>query len=173
MKIPADAIAGTKHVVGVVPLNVDTDDAKDNADSLLLRFSDDEQVSRFTGCFAWHSQHQPAVLMFDLIHMSCHRTNTVSQVTECTSYCGDLIKPMSAWNLQADRWYRQLLRSHEMMQQLVGGADPASPLEVDWDSASVTSTEQAEDEKASGRQQPTHQDWRTHKHQDPDLLQYG
>lgn len=41
-----------------------------------------------------------------------------------------------------------------MMQQLVGGADPASPLEVDWDSASVTSTEQAEDEKTAGRQQP-------------------
>ena len=46
VKIPADAIAGTKHVVGVVPLNVDTDDAKDNTDSLLLMFSDEEQVSR-------------------------------------------------------------------------------------------------------------------------------
>ena len=61
------------------------------------------------------------------------------------------VKHMGMWCLQADRWYRQLLRSHEMMQQLVGGADPASPLEVDWDTASVTSTEQAEDEKTSGR----------------------
>ena len=39
-----------------------------------------------------------------------------------------------------------------MMQQLVGGADPASPLEVDWDTGSVTSTEQAEDEKSPGMQ---------------------
>lgn len=62
------------------------------------------------------------------------------------------VKHMGVWCLQADRWYRQLLRSHEMMQQLVGGADPASPLEVDWDTASVTSTEQAEDEKTSGTQ---------------------
>lgn len=45
VKLPADAIAGTKHVVGVVPLNIDADDAKDNTDSLLLRFSDDQQVS--------------------------------------------------------------------------------------------------------------------------------
>ena len=45
--------------------------------------------------------------------------------------------------LQADAWYRQLLRSHEMMQQLVGGADPSSPLDADWDAdtASVTSTD--------------------------------
>ena len=56
MKIPADAIAGTKHVVGVVPLNVDTNDAKDNTDSLLLRFSDDEQVSKVAGWAAGHSQ---------------------------------------------------------------------------------------------------------------------
>lgn len=56
MKIPADAIAGTKHVVGIVPLNVDTDDAKDNTDSLLLRFSDDQQVGRVTARAADHSQ---------------------------------------------------------------------------------------------------------------------
>lgn len=56
--------------------------------------------------------------------------------------------------MQADRWYRQLLRSHEMMQQLVGGGDPASPLEVDWDTASGTSAEQAEDEKPSGMLKP-------------------
>ena len=31
-----------------------------------------------------------------------------------------------------------------MMQQLVGGGDPSSPLEVDWDALSVTSTEQTE-----------------------------
>ena len=54
VKIPADAIAGTKHVLGVVPLNIDTDDAKDNADSLLLRFPDDEQVRRAAGCAAGH-----------------------------------------------------------------------------------------------------------------------
>ena len=52
--------------------------------------------------------------------------------------------------MQADQWYRQLLRSHEMMQQVVGGADPASPLEVDWDTASATSTDQPEDERGSG-----------------------
>lgn len=54
--------------------------------------------------------------------------------------------------LQADVWYRQLLRSHEMMQQLVGGADPSSPLDADWDTASVASTEQTEptDDKAVG-----------------------
>ena len=46
VKIPADTIAGTKHVIGIVPLSVDTDDAKDDTDSLLLRFSDHEQVSR-------------------------------------------------------------------------------------------------------------------------------
>ena len=45
MKVPADAVAGTKHVIGVVPLGVDTTDAKDNADSLLLRFPDQQQVS--------------------------------------------------------------------------------------------------------------------------------
>ncbi len=54
--------------------------------------------------------------------------------------------------MQADAWYRQLLRSHEMMQQLVGGADPTSPLEADWDTASVTSTEQTDqtEDKPSG-----------------------
>ena len=54
--------------------------------------------------------------------------------------------------VQADAWYRQLLRSHEMMQQLVGGADPSSPLDADWDTASVTSTEQTDqtDVKPSG-----------------------
>lgn len=45
MKVPADAMAGTKHVIGVVPLGVDTADAKDDADSLLLRFPDQQQVS--------------------------------------------------------------------------------------------------------------------------------
>ena len=53
------------------------------------------------------------------------------------------------YNMQADQWYRQLLRSHEMMQQVVGGADPASPLEMDWDTASATSTDQPEDDKSS------------------------
>ena len=54
--------------------------------------------------------------------------------------------------VQADAWYRQLLRSHEMMQQLVGGADPSSPLDADWDTASLTSTEQTEpaDDKPVG-----------------------
>jgi len=54
--------------------------------------------------------------------------------------------------VQADAWYRQLLRSHEMMQQLVGGADPSSPLDADWDTASVTSTEQTDqtDDKPPG-----------------------
>ena len=54
--------------------------------------------------------------------------------------------------VQADAWYCQLLRSHEMMQQLVGGADPSSPLDADWDTASVTSTEQTDqtDDKPSG-----------------------
>ena len=53
--------------------------------------------------------------------------------------------------VQADGWYRQLLRSREMMQQLVGGADPSS-LDADWDTASVTSTEQTDqtDDKPSG-----------------------
>lgn len=45
VRIPADAIAGTKHVIGIVPLNVDSEDAKDNTDSLLLRLPDQEQVS--------------------------------------------------------------------------------------------------------------------------------
>ncbi len=44
MKVPADAMASTKHVIGVVPLGVDTADAKDDADSLLLRFPDQQQV---------------------------------------------------------------------------------------------------------------------------------
>ncbi len=44
MKLPADAMASTKHVIGVVPLGVDTADAKDDADSLLLRFPDQQQV---------------------------------------------------------------------------------------------------------------------------------
>lgn len=54
--------------------------------------------------------------------------------------------------VQADAWYCQLLRSHEMMQQLVGGTDPSSPLDADWDTASVTSTEQTDqtDDKPSG-----------------------
>ena len=38
-------MAGTKHVIGVVPLGIDTADAKDDADSLLLRFPDQPQVS--------------------------------------------------------------------------------------------------------------------------------
>lgn len=46
VKIPADAVSGTKHVLGIIPLNVDMHDAKDNTDSLLLRFSDQEQVNR-------------------------------------------------------------------------------------------------------------------------------
>ncbi len=37
-------MASTKHVIGVVPLGVDTADAKDDADSLLLRFPDQQQV---------------------------------------------------------------------------------------------------------------------------------
>jgi hypothetical protein len=45
VKVPADAMAGTKHVIGVVPLATDTADAKDDADSLLLRFPDQQQVS--------------------------------------------------------------------------------------------------------------------------------
>ena len=45
MKLPADAMASTKHVIGVVPLGVDTADAKDDADSLLLRFPDQQQVT--------------------------------------------------------------------------------------------------------------------------------
>ena len=69
VKIPADAIAGTKHVVGVVPLNVDTDDAKDNTDSLLLRFFDDNQVSRVAGRAVDHSQWYAALLTLDLTHM--------------------------------------------------------------------------------------------------------
>ena len=44
MKVPADAMASTKHVIGVVPLGVDTADAKDDADSLLLRFPYQQQV---------------------------------------------------------------------------------------------------------------------------------
>ncbi len=44
VKVPIDAMAGTKHVVGVVPIGVDTNDAKDNSDSLLLRFPDQQQV---------------------------------------------------------------------------------------------------------------------------------
>ena len=43
-KIPVDAVAGTKHVIGIVPLNLDLYDAKDNTDSILLRFSNQEQV---------------------------------------------------------------------------------------------------------------------------------
>ena len=45
MKVPADAMANTKHVVGVLPLGIDTVDAKDNPDSLLLRFPDQQQVT--------------------------------------------------------------------------------------------------------------------------------
>jgi len=44
VKVPADAMAGTKYVIGVVPLATDTADAKDDADSLLLRFPDQQQV---------------------------------------------------------------------------------------------------------------------------------
>ena len=53
--------------------------------------------------------------------------------------------------LQADQWYRQLVRSHENMQQLVGGQDPTSPLEADWDSASFTTDQsgQAEPDSSS------------------------
>lgn len=81
MKIPADAIAGTKHVVGVVPLNVDTDDAKDNTDSLLLRFSDDEQVSCADRMLCMALQ-TPASTTDVSSHShrvaaSCHRSNTV------------------------------------------------------------------------------------------------
>lgn len=72
MKIPADAIAGTKHVVGVVPLNVDTDDAKDNTDSLLLRFFDDNQVSRVAGRAVDHSQWYAALLTLDLTTWGHH-----------------------------------------------------------------------------------------------------
>ena len=58
-----------------------------------------------------------------------------------------------------------------MMQQLVGGADPASPLEVDWDTASVASTEQAEDDKISGRHTAAiHQDLRCTRVQPVALL---
>ena len=44
-RIPADAAAGTKHVIGIVPLSIDLHDAKDNTDTVLLRFSNQEQVS--------------------------------------------------------------------------------------------------------------------------------
>lgn len=54
--------------------------------------------------------------------------------------------------MQADQWYRQLVRSHENMQQLVGTQDPTSPLEADWDSSSFT-TEQ------SGQAEPDTSSW--------------
>ena len=45
VKVPADAMAHTKHVIGVLPLGIDTADAKDNPDSVLLRFPDQQQVT--------------------------------------------------------------------------------------------------------------------------------
>lgn len=59
MRIPADAIAGTKHVIGIVPLNVDIEDAKDNTDSLLLRLPDQQQVSTPPASCAQHAYHDP------------------------------------------------------------------------------------------------------------------
>ena len=57
VRIPADAIGGTKHVIGIVPLNVDTEDAKDNTDSLLLRLPDQVQVSTLPASITvtWHA----------------------------------------------------------------------------------------------------------------------
>ena len=42
--MPSDAMAGSKHVIGVIPLGVDSNEAKDNPDSLLLRCEDQQQV---------------------------------------------------------------------------------------------------------------------------------
>ena len=45
VRVPSDAMAGTKNVLGVIPVGVETHDAKDNPDSLLLRFTDHQQVT--------------------------------------------------------------------------------------------------------------------------------
>ena len=53
MRVPGDAMSGTKHVLGVIPLGVETHDAKDHPDSVLLRFSDHQQVRYcMTACVA-------------------------------------------------------------------------------------------------------------------------
>ena len=44
VRVPGDAMSGTKHVLGIIPLGVESHDAKDNPDSVLLRFSDHQQV---------------------------------------------------------------------------------------------------------------------------------
>ena len=41
--LPVDAVAGTKHVIGIVFLNLD---AKDNTDTVVLGFPNQEQVSK-------------------------------------------------------------------------------------------------------------------------------
>ena len=38
------------------------------------------------------------------------------------------------------------------MQQLVGGVDASSQLDIDWDTASVLSVDAAEDDRVSGKQ---------------------
>ena len=45
VRVPADAVAGSQHVIGVLPYEVDVHDAKENADSLLLRLLDKSEVT--------------------------------------------------------------------------------------------------------------------------------
>lgn len=44
MRVPADAVAGSQHVIGILPNDVDVQDAKDNTDCLLLRLLDKNEV---------------------------------------------------------------------------------------------------------------------------------
>lgn len=45
VRVPADAVAGSQHVIGILPNDVDVHDAKENADSLLLRLRDKSEVT--------------------------------------------------------------------------------------------------------------------------------
>ena len=45
VRVPADAAAGSQHVIGILPNDVDVHDAKENADSLLLRLLDKSEVT--------------------------------------------------------------------------------------------------------------------------------
>lgn len=45
MRVPADAVAGSQHVIGILPNDADVYEAKENADCLLLRLLDKKEVN--------------------------------------------------------------------------------------------------------------------------------
>ena len=240
-RVPADAVAGAQHVIGILPNDVDVHDAKDSSDSLLLRLSNKTEVGSLHRCLMASctpvllyirpgTSQRPSLLLADetaswlsievfvmrdkdlhctaspflpqvwsgvlcyssagvsFIDLSrratwyfyiwqlvktastsrtwfffetlvlprrgnsqmrlntCHKTKCSTPVTKPSARHLSQNQVLNTCHktkclsvsVQADQWYRQLVRGHETMQQLVGPQDPSSPLDADWDTASVT-----------------------------------